>query len=56
MAELQDVRYGWDFMAKLLGADLAGQRAFSDFAAATAQNSTLDKDAWNHKMKLLYEA
>lgn len=25
-------------------------------AAATGQNSTLDKDAWNHKMKLLYEA
>lgn len=41
MAELQDVRYGWDFMAKLLGADLAGQRAFSDFAAATAQNQQI---------------
>ena len=25
-------------------------------AAATGQNSTLDKDAWNHKLKLLYEA
>lgn len=24
-------------------------------AAATGQNSTLDKDAWNHKLKLLYE-
>jgi hypothetical protein len=23
--------------------------------AATGQNSTLDKDAWNHKLKLLYE-
>lgn len=25
-------------------------------AAATGQNSTLDRDAWNHKMKLLYGA
>ncbi len=24
--------------------------------AATGQNSTLDKNAWNHKLKLLYEA
>lgn len=38
MAELQDVRYGWDFMAKLLGADLAGQSAYADFSAAAAQN------------------
>ena len=38
MADLQDVRYGWDFMAKLLGADLAGQSAYTDFAAAAAQN------------------
>lgn len=41
MAELQDVRYGWDFMAKLLGADLAGQSAFADFTAATAQNQRI---------------
>ena len=41
MAEIQDVRYGWDFMAKLMGADLAGQRAFSNFAAATAQNKQI---------------
>lgn len=38
MAELQDVRCGWDFMAKLLGADLAGQQAFSDITATTVQN------------------
>ena len=24
-------------------------------AAPTGQNSILDKDAWNHKLKLLYE-
>ena len=38
MAELQDVRYGWDFMAKLLGADLGSQSAYADFAAAAVQN------------------
>jgi len=41
MAELQDVRYGWDFMAKLLGADLAGQSAYADFTAAAAQNQRI---------------
>lgn len=23
MSELEDVRYGWDFMARMLGADVA---------------------------------
>jgi hypothetical protein len=41
MAVLQDVKYGWDFMAKLLGADLAGQSAFVDFASAAAQNQQI---------------
>lgn len=41
MAELQDVRYGWDFMAKLMGADLAGQRAFTDFTVAATQNQQI---------------
>lgn len=38
MAELQDIRYGWDFMAKLMGADLAGHSAYSDYAANVLQN------------------
>lgn len=41
MAELQDVKYGWDFMAKLLGADLAGQRAYSDYANNVMQNQQI---------------
>ena len=32
MAELRDVKYGWDFMAKLMGSDLAGQSAFEGVA------------------------
>lgn len=38
MSNLEDVRYGWNFMAKLLGVDLAGRTAFSDYAANVAQN------------------
>lgn len=42
MAELQDVRYGWDFMAKLMGADLAGHSAYLDYAANVLQNQQID--------------
>ena len=41
MAELQDVRYGWDFMAKLMGADLAGRSAYEDYAANVLQNQQI---------------
>lgn len=41
MAELQDIRYGWDFMAKLMGADLAGHSAYSDYAANVLQNQQI---------------
>ena len=41
MAELRDVKYGWDLMAKLMGSDLAGQSAFADFTAAAAQNQQI---------------
>ena len=41
MVKFQDVKYGWDFMAKLMGADLAGQSAFADFTAASAQNQQI---------------
>lgn len=31
MSELEDVRYGWDFMSRIFGADVAGHSAFSDY-------------------------
>ena len=39
MSELEDVRYGWDFMARMLGADVAGHSAFSDYMSNVAQNN-----------------
>ena len=41
MADLQDVRYGWDFMAKMMGADLATKSAFADYSAVMAQNEQI---------------
>lgn len=41
MAELQDVKYGWDFMAKLIGADLAGQSAYADYTDNVLQNQQI---------------
>lgn len=41
MADLTDVRYGWDFMSKVLGADIASRSAFSDFAENLAQNNSI---------------
>lgn len=41
MSELEDVRYGWDFMAKMLGADMAGRSAFSDYMSNVAQNDAI---------------
>lgn len=41
MAELQDVRYGWDFMAKLMGADLTGRSAYADYASNVLQNQQI---------------
>lgn len=41
MADLQDVRYGWDFMAKMLGADFATKSAFADYSAIMAQNEQI---------------
>lgn len=38
MAEIQDVKYGWDFMASLMGADLAGRGAYADYTANVLQN------------------
>lgn len=41
MAEMDDLKFGWDFMAQMLGADFAGRSAFSDHAANVAQNSAI---------------
>ena len=41
MAELQDVRYGWDFMAKQMVADLAGRNAYADYASNVLQNQQI---------------
>lgn len=41
MSNLEDVKYGWDFMATLLGADLAGHSAFSEYHANVAQNEAI---------------
>ncbi len=41
MAELENVKYGWDFMAKLMGADLGSQRAFSDYTNNVMQNQQI---------------
>lgn len=41
MADMDDVRYGWDFMAQMLGTDVAGQSALSDYAENIAQNKSI---------------
>lgn len=43
MSDIEDIRYGWDFMARILSADLGGQRAFSDFAENVAQNKSIQE-------------
>ena len=42
MVELQDVKYGWDYMAKLAGADLAAQIALADYTNNMSQNQQID--------------
>lgn len=42
MNRLEDVKYGWDFMAQMLGADLAGHSAFSDYVRNVAQNEFIN--------------
>lgn len=41
MSNLEDVKYGWDFMANILGADLAGSSAFSEYHSNVAQNEAI---------------
>lgn len=42
MGKLEDVKYGWDFMAQMLGGDLAGHSAFSDYAENLAHNKSIN--------------
>lgn len=39
MNQLDDVRYGWEFMEKVLGADYAGFQAQNDFTNNILQNN-----------------
>ncbi len=41
MAQLDDVKNGWDFMAQLMGADLAGQGASKAFVENSFQNNQI---------------
>lgn len=49
MVELEDVKSGWDFMFKLMGADLAAQEAFSDHRMNINQNQQIAKQ--NQKLQ-----
>lgn len=42
MSRLEDIKYGWDFMAQMLGADLASHSAFSEYMANMAQNESIN--------------
>lgn len=41
MTELQDVRYGWEFMAKLMGNDLASRSAYTGYTTNVLQNQQI---------------
>lgn len=41
MQQRSEMQQGWDFMAQMLGADLGGARAFSDFTENLAQNESI---------------
>ena len=42
MGRLEDVKYGWDFMAQMLGADLASQSAFAEYMENIALNESIN--------------
>ncbi|MGN1023246.1 MAG: hypothetical protein ACI4OJ_07105, partial [Lachnospiraceae bacterium] len=42
MSDFDEMRSGWDFMGQVLGADLAGNGALSDFKQNVAQNQSID--------------
>lgn len=41
MTRFEDVKYGWDFMAQIISADISSQRAISDYVENLAQNDTI---------------
>lgn len=41
MQQRSEMQQGWDFMAQMLGTDLGGARAFSDFTEKLAQNESI---------------
>lgn len=41
MAQFEDVKQGWEFMAQMIGADLAGESALSDYVKNTAKNQLI---------------
>ncbi len=41
MSNLEDVRYGWDFMSKILGGDIGSHNAFSDYTNNVAINHSI---------------
>lgn len=41
MSELEDLKYGWDFMGKVLGANYAGRNALSDYLENMALNDSI---------------
>ncbi|WP_176255320.1 hypothetical protein [Enterocloster alcoholdehydrogenati] len=41
MTELQDVKCGWEFMAKLMGDDLASRSAYTDYTTNVLQNQQI---------------
>ena len=43
MTNLEEVKYGWNFMADLLGADAGSKIAFSDYVQNTLQNESIAK-------------
>lgn len=43
MANFEEVKYGWNFMADLLGADAGSKLAFSDYVQNSLQNESIAK-------------
>ena len=41
MGDIEDVKNGWEYMAKLIGSDMSGQGAALDFADNVAQNNAI---------------
>lgn len=41
MGELEDLKYGWDFMTQMFSGDLSGQMAVLDYDANIAQNEVI---------------